>query len=145
MANGPTFFDAQSAVRIANAVRKVEIGDRAERPLTFEPIPIAGGGSKVKFALYTATSNWIRCGFTAVTTSQNVQRIQFAFPTATAVVTQLSGQTAIANVSVGATAMCVNHLVSLGFTPTVSTAQTTLRRIVVMREAGMWRLIGGDC
>lgn len=39
MANGPTFFDAQSAVRIANAVRKVEIGDRAEKPLEFDPIP----------------------------------------------------------------------------------------------------------
>ena len=39
MATGPTFFDAQSAVRIANAVRKVEIGDRAERPLEFDPIP----------------------------------------------------------------------------------------------------------
>ena len=38
MANGPTFFDAQSAVRIANAVRKVEIGDRAEKPLEFDPV-----------------------------------------------------------------------------------------------------------
>ena len=38
MASGPTFFDAQSAVRIANAVRKVEIGDRAEKPLEFDPV-----------------------------------------------------------------------------------------------------------
>ena len=38
MATGPTFFDAQSAVRIANAVRKVEIGDRAEKPLEFDPV-----------------------------------------------------------------------------------------------------------
>lgn len=38
MANGPTFFDAQSAVRIANAVRKVEIGDRAEKPLEFDTV-----------------------------------------------------------------------------------------------------------
>lgn len=38
MANGPTFFDAQSAVRIANAVRRVEIGDRAEKPLEFDPV-----------------------------------------------------------------------------------------------------------
>lgn len=35
MADGPTFFDAQSAIRIANAVRKVEIGDRAEAALRF--------------------------------------------------------------------------------------------------------------
>ena len=39
MATGPTFFDAQSAVRIANAVRQVEIGDRAEKPLEFDPVP----------------------------------------------------------------------------------------------------------
>jgi len=38
VANGPTFFDAQSAIRIANAVRKVEIGDRAEKPLEFDPV-----------------------------------------------------------------------------------------------------------
>jgi hypothetical protein len=38
VANGPTFFDAQSAVRIANAVRRVEIGDRAEKPLEFDPV-----------------------------------------------------------------------------------------------------------
>lgn len=38
MATGPTFFDAQSAVRIANAVRRVEIGDRAEKPLEFAPV-----------------------------------------------------------------------------------------------------------
>ena len=38
MATGPTFFDAQSAVRIANAVRQVEIGDRAEKPLEFDPV-----------------------------------------------------------------------------------------------------------
>ena len=33
-----TFFDPQSAARIAAAVRKVEIGDRAERPLRFDPV-----------------------------------------------------------------------------------------------------------
>jgi hypothetical protein len=38
VANGPTFFDAESAVRIANAVRKVEIGDRTEKPLSFRPM-----------------------------------------------------------------------------------------------------------
>jgi len=38
VANGPTFFDAQSAVRIANAVRKVEIGDRSEKPLEFDVV-----------------------------------------------------------------------------------------------------------
>jgi hypothetical protein len=39
VATGPTFFDAASAIRIANAVRKVEIGDRSEKPLEFDAIP----------------------------------------------------------------------------------------------------------
>jgi len=34
-----TFFDPQSAARIAAAVRRIEIGDRAERPLRFDPVP----------------------------------------------------------------------------------------------------------
>jgi len=32
------FFDSASAARIAAAVRKVEIGDRAEKPLRFDPV-----------------------------------------------------------------------------------------------------------
>jgi hypothetical protein len=39
VATGPTFFDAASAIRIANAVRRVEIGDRSEKPLEFDAIP----------------------------------------------------------------------------------------------------------
>jgi hypothetical protein len=39
VATGPTFFDAASAIRIANAVRRVEIGDRSEKPLKFDAIP----------------------------------------------------------------------------------------------------------
>jgi hypothetical protein len=39
VAGGPTFFDAESALRIANAVRKVEIGDRSEAPLQFDTVP----------------------------------------------------------------------------------------------------------
>jgi hypothetical protein len=55
VANGPTFFDAQSAVRIANAVRKVEIGDRAERPLEFDPIPPQ---QRKAFRIATFTGAW---------------------------------------------------------------------------------------
>ncbi len=35
----PVLFDRSSAERIANAVRRVEIGDRAESPLRFDPVP----------------------------------------------------------------------------------------------------------
>ena len=38
MADGPVFFDVQSAARISNAVRKVERGDRTEPPLRFDQI-----------------------------------------------------------------------------------------------------------
>lgn len=52
MANGPTFFDAQSAVRIANAVRQVEIGDRAEKPLEFDPV-LPEQGKKFRIATFS--------------------------------------------------------------------------------------------
>lgn len=136
MANGPTFFDAQSAVRIANAVRKVEIGDRAEKPLVFAPLPIASGGTKVKFALYTATQVWSVASYTAATSASNTKVIQFAFPTAT-----ISVGTVVSVISNGATAMCVNHLAIIA---PFSTAITTSQRILVMKEAGMWRLIGAQ-
>lgn len=35
----PVIFDRSSAERIANAVRRVEIGDRTESPLRFDTVP----------------------------------------------------------------------------------------------------------
>jgi hypothetical protein len=35
----PVIFDRSSAERIANAVRRVEIGDRSESPLRFDTVP----------------------------------------------------------------------------------------------------------
>jgi hypothetical protein len=35
----PVIFDRSSAERIANAVRRVEIGDRTESPLRFDAVP----------------------------------------------------------------------------------------------------------
>ena len=35
----PVIFDRSSAERIANAVRRVEIGDRSESPLRFDAVP----------------------------------------------------------------------------------------------------------
>jgi streptogramin lyase len=34
----PVIFDEAAALRIVNTIRKVETGDRAERPLTFEAV-----------------------------------------------------------------------------------------------------------
>jgi hypothetical protein len=137
MATGPTFFDAESAIRIANAVRKVELGDRDEKPLTFRRIPPPAGGTKVKFATWTATTVWSVASITSETTTTNTKVIQFAFPTAT----QSIG-TAVVSVSAGATAMCVNHL---AFLPVLTTNVTNASQIVlVMKEGGMWRLIGAQ-
>jgi hypothetical protein len=136
MAN-PVLFDLASAQRVANAVRKVEIGDRDESPLTFRQIPPPAGGSKVKFATWTATTVWSVAAIAGQTTTTNTKVIQFAFPTAT----QSIG-TAVVSVSAGATAMCVNHLAFLPVLTTNATAAS--QTILVLKEGGMWRLIGAQ-
>jgi hypothetical protein len=55
MAN-PVLFDIASATRIANAVRKVEIGDRSERPLTFDQI--VPQQQRKTFRIATFTGAW---------------------------------------------------------------------------------------
>ncbi len=55
MAGGPTFFDAESALRIANAVRKVEIGDRSEAPLQFDTVPPS---QRKTFRIATFSGAW---------------------------------------------------------------------------------------
>jgi hypothetical protein len=56
VAGGPTFFDAESAVRIANAVRKVEIGDRSEAPLRFDTVPPSQ--QRKAFRIATFSGSW---------------------------------------------------------------------------------------
>jgi len=53
---GGVFFDPDSAVRIANAVRKVEIGDRSERPLTFDTV--SPQQQRKVFRIATFTGAW---------------------------------------------------------------------------------------
>ena len=139
MANGPTFFDAQSAVRIANAVRKVEIGDRAEKPLSFSVVPVDSGGSKVRLAIYTATAAWVPISpfSTVSTTALNIKTIQFVFPTATAVVAGVT-----VGIPNGQTATCLNHMALLPMLSTVATNSLTF--VTVAKEAGQWRLIGAS-
>ena len=139
MANGPTFFDAQSAVRIANAVRRVEIGDRAEKPLSFSAVPVDSGGSKVRLAIYTATSAWVPISpfSTVATTVLNIKTIQFVYPTATAVVAGVT-----VGIPNGQTATCLNHMALLPPLSTVATNSLTF--VTVAKEAGQWRLIGAS-
>jgi hypothetical protein len=133
----PVLFDRASAERIASAVRKVEIGDRSEAPLSFRPIPMAAGGTKVKFAIWTATVQWGVVSVVGPTNTVNTKVIQFAFPTAT----QSIG-TAVISVAAGPTAMCVNHLALM---PVLTTNTAFANQVVVvMKEGGRWRLLGAQ-
>jgi hypothetical protein len=117
-------FTKPAAERIAKVVRTVEGGGRDAGPLTYGARVGGGaGGSQVKFATYTATVSWLVTNFTSPTTGTHVMQIRFLNDTA-------------------ATAVCMNHL---AFLPRLSTVTTAAQRtIVVMKEAGQWRLIGAQ-
>jgi hypothetical protein len=51
----PVIFDEAAALRIVNTIRKVETGDRAERPLTFDAVPPA---QRKVFRIATFTGEW---------------------------------------------------------------------------------------
>jgi hypothetical protein len=53
----PIIFDEAAAQRIVNTIRKVEIGDRAEAPLTFEAVPVPQRQRPV-FRIATFTGAW---------------------------------------------------------------------------------------
>jgi hypothetical protein len=132
-----TSFTRPAAERIARVVRRVEAGDRTENALSFQRVGGGGGGTPVRLAIYTATSNWAPLSpfTTAATSTFNTKTIQFVFPTATAIVNGLP-----AGVPGGPTAQCVNNLAFLPAITTVVTASITV--ITVMKEAGKWRLLG---
>lgn len=123
-------FTRPAAQRIARVVRTVESGDRAQQGLSFARISPStpSAGSSVRFATWTATSNWSVVNFTSATNTQNTKKVQFAFPTATPF----------------QTALCVNHLAPLPLVTTVATAAIALQRVLVLKESGMWRLIGAQ-
>lgn len=119
-------FTKPAAERIAKVVRTVEGGDRDTGPLTFGMRSVGGSCSPIRFALYTATTNWTVVGITGATTTNNTKTIQFAFPTTTPF----------------QTAACVNHL---AFLPLITTnATAALQVVLAMKEAGRWRLIGAQ-
>jgi hypothetical protein len=51
----PVIFDEAAALRIVNTIRKVETGDRSERPLEFAPIPVS---SPKTFRIAIFTGAW---------------------------------------------------------------------------------------
>jgi hypothetical protein len=132
-------FTRPAAERIAKVVRQVEGGDRDSSGLTFRRVPpqAQGGGSEVRFALWTATTSWSVVSPQGVTTTNNTKVVQFAFPLETA----LNG-TNVVTFSAGPTVNCVNHL---AFLPVLTTVATNASQtILLMKEAGMWRLIGAQ-
>jgi hypothetical protein len=131
-------FTRGAAERIAEVVRDVELGNRDGQPLRFQKVPCGSpGGSEVRFALWTATTSWSVVSPQGVTTTNNTKVVQFAFPLETA----LNG-TNVVTFSAGPTVNCVNHL---AFLPVLTTVATNASQtILLMKEAGMWRLIGAQ-
>jgi hypothetical protein len=131
-------FTRGAAERIAEVVRDVELGNRGGQPLRFQKVPCGSpGGSEVRFALWTATTSWSVVSPQGVTTTNNTKVVQFAFPLETA----LNG-TNVVTFSAGPTVNCVNHL---AFLPVLTTVATNASQtILLMKEAGMWRLIGAQ-
>jgi hypothetical protein len=131
-------FTRGAAERIAEVVRDVELGNRDGQPLRFQKVPCGSpGGSSISFATWTATTNWTVVSPQGVTTTNNTKVVQFAFPLETA----MNG-TNVVSVSAGPTVMCVNHL---AFIPILSTVATVASQtILVLKQDGMWRLIGAQ-
>jgi hypothetical protein len=134
-------FTRGAAERIAEVVRTAELGNRDGQPLRFQKVPCGspGGGSEVRLAIYTATSQWNPISpFTTVATSAfNIKTIQFIYPTATA-----SVGTGVIGVPGGPTAQCINNM---AFLPSITTVVTNAIVIItVMKEAGEWRLLGAS-
>ena len=65
----PVIFDRSSAERIANAVRRVEIGDRSESPLRFDTVPPPQ--QRKTFRIATFSGAWA-VGATKTVTFRNV-------------------------------------------------------------------------
>lgn len=115
-------FDSGNA---SSAVTQTVIFAKAGGTNSAIEMPFSSG-SQYRMAYYTATSDWLSIGFTSATTGSSGRTIQFAFPT--------SGT---------ATAVAVNHFALLPKKSTVTTAAT--RRVGVVLEAGVWRVVASEC
>jgi hypothetical protein len=77
----PVIFDRSSAERIANAVRRVEIGDRSESPLRFDTVPPSQQRKAFRIATFSGpwnpnSTNTVQI----VSTGQTVQALNRTFP-----------------------------------------------------------------
>jgi hypothetical protein len=77
----PVIFDRSSAERIANAVRRVEIGDRTEAPLRFDTVPPSQQRKAFRVATFSGpwspnSTNTVQI----VSTGQTVQVLNRTFP-----------------------------------------------------------------
>jgi hypothetical protein len=77
----PVIFDRSSAERIANAVRRVEIGDRTESPLRFDTVPPTQ--QRKTFRIATFSGSWSPNStktVEVVLTGQTVNALNRTFP-----------------------------------------------------------------
>ena len=117
-------FTRPAAERISKAVRIVESGDRNATGLRFGTRSSGSSGAVIKFAYYTATTNWTVVAYGGATTTNNTKVIQFATPTSTPF----------------ATALCVNHMASMPRLTTVATNATML--VLSFKDGEFYKLIG---
>jgi hypothetical protein len=76
----PVIFDRSSAERIANAVRRIEIGDRTESPLRFDAVPQQ---QRKMFRIATFSGSWSPNStktVEVVLTGQTVNALNRTFP-----------------------------------------------------------------
>ena len=120
-------FTRESAERVARVVRSAELTPSAASPLTFGRRPSDMAPKQVlRFAYYTATTNWTVAAYTAATTTNDTKVIQFASPTSTPF----------------QTALCVNHLASMPRLTTVAT--NALMMVVAFKDGKVYKLIGAQ-
>lgn len=119
-------FTRESAERIAGVVRAAELTPAAASPLKFGRRDIAPKQQVLRFAYYTATTNWTVAAYTAATTTNDTKVIQFASPTSTPF----------------QTALCVNHLASMPRLTTVAT--NALMMVVAFKDGKFYKLIGAQ-
>lgn len=135
--SSPVQFTLESAERIANVVRSAETAPPAASPLRFTRVAPAEP-QKLKFAYYTATSNWSVASFHGPTSVQNTKTIMFA----SGRIGTNSAESLASYYATGVTAMCVNNF---QFIPLVSTNATSAKMLVIaLKQGDMYRLVGAQ-
>lgn len=95
----PVNFDPNAAIRIYNAVRKVEAGDRDQKPLTFPSVAEQRQRSRIRLATFT--------GAWAINTSRSVAFLDATSTAQTAAATNLFIDVPAGNTVTPSTTACV--------------------------------------